>query len=161
MIVVKNYGEKIFPGWGDPRVTSLSRTAEGITVIAGSYRESEREKTSEIIVRDIDLNGNEKRNRTFSIGKSIEIQDIAVIPGEGYFVTGKLTENGSLQKNGLAIIKILDNPPRTGVPVKNSFDLTVITKDAKTGIFIGGAHVYLDGRSFGSTLGTGWKADSP
>ena len=34
--------------------------------------------------------------------------------------------------------------------MKNSFDLTVITKDAKTGTFIGGVHVYLDGRSVGS-----------
>jgi hypothetical protein len=35
--------------------------------------------------------------------------------------------------------------------VKNAFDLTVITKDAKTGTFIGGVHVYLDGGSVGST----------
>ena len=147
----KELWRKNISGMGRSTGNLLIPAAEGITVIAGSYRESEREKTSEIIIRDIDLNGNEKQNRTISIGKSIEIQDIAVIPGEGYFVTGKLTENGSLQKNGLAIIKILDNPPRIGVPVKNSFDLTVITKDAKTGIFIGGAHVYLDGRSFGST----------
>ncbi len=51
----------------------------------------------------------------------------------------------------MAIIKILDTPSRTEVPEKNSFDFTVITKDAETGTFIGGAHVYLDGGSVGST----------
>jgi hypothetical protein len=147
----KELWRKNISGMGRSTGNLLIPAAEGITVISGSYRESEREKTSEIIILDIDLNGNEKQNRTISIGKSIEIQDIDVIPGEGYFVTGKLTENGSLQKNGLVIIKILDNPSRSGVPVKNSFDLTIITKDAKTGTFIGGAHVYLDGRSIGST----------
>ena len=129
----------------------LIPAAEGVTVIAGSYQGSEREKTGEIIILDIDLNGNEKQNRTFSIGKSIDIQDIAVVPGEGYFVTGVVSGPGSPEKKGLTIIKILDTPYRTEVPVKNSFDLTVITKDAKTGTFIGGVQVYLDGGSVGST----------
>jgi hypothetical protein len=147
----KELWKKNFPGMGRSTGNLLIQAAEGITIIAGSCQGSEREKTSEIILLDIDLNGNEKRNRTFSIGQSIDIQDIAVVPNEGYFVTGILTDRGSPQKNGLAIIKILDTPSSSAVPVKNTFDVTVITKDAKTGTFIGGAHVYLDGGSVGST----------
>ena len=147
----KELWKKNFPGMGRSTGNLLIQAAEGITIIAGSCQGSEREKTSEIILLDIDLNGNEKRNRTFSIGQSIDIQDIAVVPNEGYFVTGILTDKGSPQKNGLAIIKILDTPSSSAVPVKNTFDVTVITKDAKTGTFIGGAHVYLDGGSVGST----------
>lgn len=147
----KELWKKNFPGIGRSTGNLLIQSAEGITVIAGSCQGSEREKTGEIILLDIDLNGNEKRNRTFSIGQSIDIQDIAVVPNEGYFVTGIVTDQGSPKKNGLAIIKILDTPSNNAVPVKNSFDLTVITKDAKTGTFIGGGHVYLDGGSVGST----------
>ena len=147
----KELWRKNMSGMGRSTGNLLIPAAEGITVIAGSYQGSEHEKTGEINIIDIDLNGNEKQKRTIRIGKSIDIQDIAVIPGEGYFVSGIITENGSLQKNGLAIIKILDNPSLKGVPVKNSFDLTIITKDAKTGTFIGGALVYLDGKSIGST----------
>jgi hypothetical protein len=147
----KELWKKNFPGIGRSTGNLLIQSPEGITVIAGSCQGSEREKTGEIILLDIDLSGNEKRNRTFSIGQSIDIQDIAVVPNEGYFVTGIVTDQGSPQKNGLVIIKILDTPSNNAVPVKNSFDLTVITKDAKTGTFIGGGHVYLDGRSVGST----------
>jgi len=147
----KELWRKNMSGMGRSTGNLLIPAAEGITVIAGSYQGSEHEKTGEINIIDIDLNGNEKQKRTIRIGKSIDIQDIAVIPGEGYFVSGIITENGSLQKNGLAIIKILDNPSLKGVPVKNSFDLTIITKDAKTGTFIGRALVYLDGKSIGST----------
>jgi hypothetical protein len=142
---------KKYSGIGRTTGNLLIQDAESIAVIAGPYLGSEHEKTGEIILLDIDLNGNEQRNRTFSIGQSIDIQDIAVLPGEGYFVAGIIPTQGNLQKEGLAIIKILDAPPRNGVPVKNSFDLTVITKEAKTGAFIGGAHVYLDGGSVGST----------
>jgi hypothetical protein len=147
----KELWKKNFPGIGRSTGNLLIQSPEGITVIAGSCQGSEHEKTGEIILLDIDLSGNEKRNRTFSIGQSIDIQDIAVVPNEGYFVTGIVTDQGSPQKNGLVIIKILDTPSNNAVPVKNSFDLTVITKDAKTGTFIGGGHVYLDGRSVGST----------
>jgi hypothetical protein len=144
------WGKKI-SGMGKTTGNLLTPADDGVTVIAGSYRESEREKTSEIILLDFDLNGNEKRNRTFSIGQSISIQDIAVVPGEGYFITGISANKGSVQKNELAIIKILDTPSFTVVSVKNSFDLTIKTKDARTGSFIGGAQVYLDGGSVGST----------
>jgi hypothetical protein len=147
----KELWEKKFSGMGKTTGNLLTPTDDGVTVIAGSYRESEREKSSEIILLDFDLNGNEKRNRTFSIGQSISIQDIAVVPGEGYFVTGISANKGSVQKNELAIIKILDTPSFNGVPVKNSFDITIKTKDARTGSFIGGAQVYLDGGSVGST----------
>jgi len=147
----KELWKKKYSGIGRPWGNLLIQDAESIAVIAGSYLGSEHEKTGEIILLDIDLNGNELRNRTFSIGQSIDIQDIAVLPGEGYFVAGLVPAQGNLQKEGLAIIKILDSPPRKGGPVKNSVDLTVITKDAKTGTFIGGSHVYLDGGSVGST----------
>jgi hypothetical protein len=150
MIGVRNYGEKKFSGMGKTMGSLLIQAENRITVIAGSYLGSEGEKTSEIISLDFDLNGNEKRNRTFSMGQSIDIQDIAVFPGEGYFVTGISTDQESLQKNRLTLIKILDTPP-SEVPAKNSFDLTVLTKDAKTGTFMGGAHIYLDGGSVGST----------
>jgi hypothetical protein len=151
----KELWRKNISGMGRSTGNLLIPSVEGITVIAGYYQESEREKTSEIIIIDIDLNGNERQNRTISIGKSINIQDIAVIPGEGYFVIGVVSGQGSLEKRGLTIIKILDIPKRTEVPVKNSFDLTVITKDAKTGTFIGGVQVYLDGRSVGSNAEDG------
>jgi hypothetical protein len=147
----KELWEKKFSGMGKTTGNLLIQTAEGIAVIAGSFQGSIREKTGEIILLDIDLNGNEKRNRTFSTGQSIDIQDITVVPNEGYFVTGILTNQESVQQNGLTIIKILDTPSHNGVPAKNTFDITVITKDAKTGAFIGGAHVYLDGGSVGST----------
>ena len=84
-------------------------------------------KTGEIIILNIDLNGNEKRNQTFSIGQSIDIQDIAVVPGEGYFVTGILTNQEGLNKNVLTIIKILDTSTGSVVPLKNSYYLTVIS----------------------------------
>jgi hypothetical protein len=147
----KELWKKNFPGIGRATGNLLIQVAEGITVIAGSCQGSERDKTGEIILRDIDLNGNEKRNRIFSIGQSIDIQDIAVVPNEGYFIAGIFTDQGNPQKNGLAIIKILDTPSRSAVPEKNSFDFTVTTKDAETGTYIGGAHVYLDGGSVGST----------
>ena len=147
----KELWKKKYSGIGRTTGNLLIQDAESIAVIAGSYLGSEHEKTGEIILLDIDLNGNEQRNRTFSIGQFIDIQDIAVLPGEGYFVAGIVPAQGNLQKDGLAIIKILDTPPRSGGSVKNSFDLTVITKDAKTGTFIGGTHVYLDGGSVGST----------
>jgi hypothetical protein len=143
------WGKKI-SGRGKTMGSLLIQAENRITVIAGSYLGSEGEKTSEIISLDFDLNGNEKRNRTFSMGQSIDIQDIAVFPGEGYFVTGISTDQESLQKNRLTLIKILDTPP-SEVPAKNSFDLTVLTKDAKTGTFMGGAHIYLDGGSVGIT----------
>ena len=147
----KELWKKKYSGIGRATGNLLIQDAGSIAVIAGSYLGSEHEKTGEIILLDIDLNGNEQRNRTFSIGQSIDIQDMAVLPGEGYFVAGIVPAQGNLQKEGLAIIKILDTPPRNGGPVKNSFDLTVITKDAKTGTFIGGTQVYLDGGSVGST----------
>ena len=147
----KELWKKNFPGMGRSTGNLLIPAAEGITFIAGSCQGSEHDKTGEIILRDIDLNGNEKRNRTFSIGQSIDIQDITVVPGEGYFIAGIFTDQKSPQKNGLGIIKILDTPSRSSVPEKNSFDFTVITKDAETGTYIGGAHVYLDGGSVGST----------
>jgi len=151
----KELWRKNIPVRGRTTGNILIPTSEGATIIAGSYQGSEREKTGEIIIIDIDLNGNEKQNRTFSIGKSIDIQDIAVVPGEGYFVIGTESGPGSPEKKGFTIIKILDTPYRTEVPVKNSFDLTVITKDAKTGTFIGGVQVYLDGRSVGSNAEDG------
>jgi hypothetical protein len=147
----KELWKKNFPGMGRTTGNLLIQTAEGITVIEGSCQGSEHEKNNGIVVLDIDLNGNEKRNRTFSIGQSIDIQDIAVVPGEGYFVTGILTNQGEPKKNVLAIIKIHDKPLSSGVPVKNAYDLTVITKDARTGTFIGGGQVYLDGRFIEST----------
>jgi hypothetical protein len=142
--------EKKISGMGKTMGNILTQAENKITVIAGSYLGSEGEKTSEIISLDFDLSGNEKRNRTFSMGQSIDIQDIAVFPGDGYFVTGISTDQESLQKNRLTIIKVLDTPPSV-VPAKNSFDLTVLTKDAKTGTFMGGAQIYLDGGSVGST----------
>ena len=154
----KELWEKKFSGMGKTTGNLLIRADDGVTVIAGSYRGSDREKTSEIILLDFDLNGNEKRNRTFSIGQSISIQDIAVIPGEGYFVTGISAYKGSVQKNELAIIKIQDTPSFTGVPGKNSFDITIKTKDAETGSFFGGAQVYLDGGSIGITSEQDGKA---
>jgi hypothetical protein len=151
----KELWRKNIPVRGRSTGNVLIPATEGVTVIAGSYQGSEREKTGEIIILDIDLNGNEKQNRTFSIGKSIDIQDITVVPGEGYFIIGIVSGPGSPEKKGFTIIKILDTPSRSGVPVKNSFDLTVITKDAKTGTFIGGVQVYLDGRSVGSNAEDG------
>jgi len=142
---------KKFSGMGKTTGGLLAQAEGGVSVIAGSYQGSEQEKTSEIILLDLDPNGNEKRNRTFRIGQSINLQDIAIVPGEGYLVAGISTNQGKLQKNELMIIKILDTPSPSVVPAKSSFDLTVLTKDAKTGTFTGGAHVYLDGGSVGST----------
>jgi len=144
------WGKK-FSGMGKTMGNLLIQAENRITVIAGFYLGSEGEKPSEIISLDFDLNGNEKRNRTFSMGQSIDIQDLAVFPGEGYFVTGISTDQESLQKNRITIIKIRDTPSPSVVPAKNSFDLTVLTKDAKTGTFMGGAQIYLDGGSVGST----------
>ena len=144
------WGKK-YSGMGKTTGTLLTRDAEGITVIAGSNQGSDREKTGEMVSLNIDLDGNEQRNRTFSIGQPLDIQDIAIAPGEGYFVVGLVTDGQNLQKNGFAIIKVLDTPFRSMVPAKNSFDLMVLTKDAKTGTALGGVHVYLDGESVSST----------
>ena len=147
----KELWEKKYSGQGRTTGNLLMQDAETISIIAGSYHGSEDGKKGEIILLDIDLDGNERRNRTFSIGQAIDIQDIAVIPDEGYFLAGILKDQGTPQKNGLAIIKILDTPSSNGIPGKTPFDLTVTTKDAKTGTFMGGAHVYLDGETVGST----------
>ncbi|HUW85290.1 MAG TPA: PEGA domain-containing protein, partial [Methanoregula sp.] len=50
-----------------------------------------------------------------------------------------------------AIIKILKSPSHNESFRKNQFDLTIIARETINGKIIGGAHVYLDGRSVGST----------
>lgn len=141
------WGKK-FSGIGKNTGNLLIQDSEGITVIAGSDWGAVHGK---IIILNIDLYGNEQRNRTFSIGQTMDIQDIAVSPNEVYFVAGLSTDEVNLQKNRLTIIKVLDTPFHNGGIVKNSFDLTVKTKDAQTGTFIGGANIYIDGQSVGST----------
>lgn len=147
----KELWKKKFSGSGQATSNLLIGNAEGITVIAGSCQGSGPEKTGEIILFDIDLNGNEMRTRTFSTGLPLDIEDIAVAPDEGYFVTGIVPNQQNPQKNTLTIMKILDKTSLPGTAVKNSFDLAVKTKDATTGTFMGGVHVYLDGESVGST----------
>ncbi|MFY9800188.1 MAG: carboxypeptidase-like regulatory domain-containing protein, partial [Methanoregula sp.] len=141
------WGKKV-SGVGKNSGNLLIQDSEGITVIAGSDRGAVQGK---IIILNIDLYGNEQRNRTFNIGQTMDIQDIAVSPNEGYFVAGLSTDEVNLQKNRLTIIKVLDTPFHNGGIVKNSFDLTVKIKDAQTGTFIGGANMYIDGQSVGST----------
>ncbi len=146
----ERWGKKV-SGVGKNSGNLLIQDSEGITVIAGSDQRSVREKTGEIIILNIDPDGSEQKNRTFSIGQTMDIQDIAVSPNEGYFVAGVSTNETNFQKNRLIIIKVLDKPFRNGGPVKNSFDITVKTKDAQTGAFMGGANVYIDGQSVGIT----------
>jgi hypothetical protein len=140
--------EKKFARIGKTTGNLLIQDSESITVIAGSDQGVVDDK---IIIINIDPYGNEQRNRTFSIGQTMDIQDIAVFQNEGYFVAGLSTDEVNLQKNRLTIIKVLDIPFYSGSTVKNSFNLTVKTKDALTGTFIGGANVYLDGQFVGST----------
>jgi hypothetical protein len=146
----KELWRKKFSGLAKTPGNLLIQTPGGISIIAGSYEGSEGKKTGAITIIDVDLNGSEMRNRTFSTGQSIDIQDIAVVPGEGYLVTGMVTAQG-VPNNGFAIIRVLDPMPLNEIPAKKSYDLTVVTKDAKTGTFMGGARVYLDGESIGST----------
>lgn len=88
----KELWKKKYSGRGRTTGNLLIQETDGIAVIAGNYQGSDEAKTSEIILLEIDLNGNETRNRTFSFGQSIDIKDIAVIPGKGYFVTGLLKD---------------------------------------------------------------------
>ncbi|HZK31113.1 MAG TPA: PEGA domain-containing protein [Methanoregula sp.] len=146
----KELWNKTISGMGGAGVKLLIQEAESIAVVTGSYGVSEPEKTREIIVINFNMNGIEERNRTFSIGKPLDVQDISVAKG-GYFIAGVGSDEGNLQKKDLTIIKVLDTPfDKEGV-VKNSFELTIVAKDIKTGSFIGGANVYIDGNSVGST----------
>jgi hypothetical protein len=147
----KEQWEKTFIGAGKTRGNLLVLTADGITIIAGSFQGSEQEKTGEITVYDIDFDGRENQNITFSLGQPIAIQDIALAPSEGFFVTGILTDPKTFQKKQTAIIKILKSPSHNESSQKNQFDLTIITRETINGKIIGGAHVYLDGRSVGTT----------
>ncbi len=147
----KELWNETFFGRGKTTGNLLIRGDEGETIVAGSYGGSEPEKSDEIIVLNSDLNGNEQSNRTISTGQPLEIQDIAVAPEEGYFIAGVMADEGNLQKKGLTIIKVLDTPFGKVGTVKNSFDLTIVAKDIKTGTFIGGANVYMDGYAAGST----------
>ena len=124
--------------------------ADSIAVVTGSLSVSEPEKTREIIVLNLSMDGIEQRNRTFSIGKPLDLQDISAAKG-GYYIAGDVSNEGTLQKKDLTIIKVLDTPFGKGGVLKNSFDLTIAAKDNKTGSFIGGANVYIDGNAVGST----------
>jgi hypothetical protein len=141
---------KTISGVGNTGDKLLMQDAESIAVVTGSLAVSEPEKTHEIIILNFNMDGIEKRNRTFSIGKPLDLQDISVAKG-GYFIAGIVSEGENLQKKDLTVIKVLDTPfVKEGV-VKKSFDLTIAAKDTKTGSFIGGANVYTDGGISGST----------
>jgi hypothetical protein len=146
----KELWNKTISGMGGAGVKLLIQDTESIAVVTGSYRVSEPEKTSEIIVLSINMNGIEQGNRTFSIGKPLDLQDMAVAKG-GYLIAGVVSDERDLQKEDLTIIKVLDTPFGTETTVRNSFDLTIVAKDIKTGTFVGGANVYIDGYSVGST----------
>ncbi len=146
----KELWNKTISGMGKTGGKLLIQDAESIAVVTGSYRVSEPEKTGEIIVLNFNMNGIEQRNRTFSIGKPLDLQDISVAKG-GYFIAGVVSDEGNLQKKDLTIIKVLDTPFGKEGAVKNSFELTIAAKDIKTGSFIGGANVYIDGDTAGST----------
>ena len=57
-----------------------------------------------------------------------------------------------VSKKTLPLSRYWIHPPHRLFLRKDSFDLTIVTKDAKTGTFIGGVQIYLDGGSVGSTL---------
>ena len=123
MIREKNFGTKPFSGGGRAGGKKLLiHDAESIAVVTGSYHVAEPEKTGEVIVTNFNMNGIEERNRTFSIGKSMDLQDIAGAKG-GYFIAGVVSDEGNYQKKDLTIIKILDTPFVREGAVKNSFDL--------------------------------------
>jgi hypothetical protein len=142
---------KKIPGMGKTAGNLLIQARGGLTIIAGSPERSEQEPSGKLFFIDLDLNGSETRNRSLSIGQSFTVQDIADIPGEGYFIVGIVTDQANPQKNEPGIIKVLDKPFLNGVAVKNAFDLTILTKDAATGTLMGGALVYLDGGAAGIT----------
>jgi hypothetical protein len=141
---------KTLHGTGRNRGNLLIQTAGVITVVYGPLPGSESEKNGGITVLELDLNGKETRNQTFSLGQPLEIQDIASASNEGLFVTGILTDAATLQ-NGIAIIKILDTSSTTGASVKDRFDLTIIARDAKNAEILGKANVFIDGSLIGST----------
>ena len=146
----KELWNKTISGVGTTGSKLLMQDAESIVVVTGSLSVSEPEKTREIIVLNLNIDGIEQRNRTFSIGNPLDFQDISVAKG-GYYIAGVVSDEGNLQKKDLAIIKVLDTPFGKGGVVKNSFELTITAKDIKTGSFIGGANVYIDGNAVGST----------
>ena len=147
----KKLWEKTFFGAGKTRANLLVQTPDDITIVAGSYEGTEQEKTGEITEYEIDVNGTETQNTTFSLKQPIEIEDIAFAPSGGYFVTGMLTDPQTFQKKEIAIIKILKSPSHNGTSQKNQFDLTIIARETINGKIIGGARVYLDGSSVGTT----------
>jgi hypothetical protein len=154
----KELWKKNYSGIIEASGTLFPREAESSIIIAGSIKGFQPEKTGQLVVIDLDLNGNERRNQTFNIGQSVNVQDIAFILKGGYFVAGLQSLPGDPQKNRMAVGKIIDATPYdSGVPVKNSFDLSVITKEALNGTHIGGVQVYLDGKSAGTTSDTEGK----
>jgi hypothetical protein len=153
----KEQWEKTFFGAGKTRGNLLIQTPDGITIVAGSFKGTEHEKTGEITEYEIDADGTEIRNITLSLRQPIEIEDIANAPSGGYFVTGMLTDPQTFQKKEIAIIKILTSPSRNETPQINQFDLTIIAREMINGKIIGGAHVYLDGSSVGTTSEQGGK----
>jgi hypothetical protein len=146
----KELWNKTISGMGKTGGKLLIQDVGSVAVITGSYLVAEPEKTGEIIVINFNVNGIEQRNRTFSIGKPLDLEDISVANG-GYFIAGIGSEEGKVQKKDLTVIKVLDTPFVKEGAVKNSFELTIAAKDIKTGSFIGGANVYIDGDTTGST----------
>jgi hypothetical protein len=145
----KELWNKTISGMGKTGGKLLIHDTESVTVVTGSLSVSEPEKTREITVLNFNMNGIEERNRTFSIGEPLDLQDISAAKG-GFFIAGVVSDDGEFQKD-LTIIKVLDTPFSTNRAMKNSFEVTIVAKDIKTGSFIGGANVYIDGNTGGST----------
>ena len=131
-------------------------------MVAGFFGPNDtRGPDGDLFVTAIDDTGNEVSTQTFALETVTTVSGIAALPDGGFVITGSAGETMAQSRMKFAIARIggttSGNTPMAPAQTteKNTFDLTILVREAHTGADIGQALVYLDGGAKGLTSDTG------